>query len=616
MAGKDTPLITPADGGRFMVSVSEDTVGLLNYVAKVNFRRDGDVEARREGWTKFRPNPALPETQHAIGGKLTLLAENVRPNGERCLVAATPTTIYRFTYETGTWAVIGSGFSAAGRRWQWVTIDGFIVLNNAVDLPVSYRVEDSAVVPLKELREVGIANVGWITEYYGFLFGLNVAVIKSTALDAVMTGVNPYGPVDPALCNRIPYRVLWSEPGQPTNWAPLFRVTMNAASAAITLPFPSSIFVPGVTRVAVINGGPNGTTLGGDDAHPEGILVTAVDGNRVTLELSTDAALHYPREVQVTRWTDISAITGYKDLEGDASHLICGKELNGMLVVYRTRGIFVGRYTAQVSDPFEFRERPKCHNVPIWGEAVANIGGEYHLYPGQGNSFYAFDGVNPPTVHPVTDDYRQRFFAELGHDSDVWAIDNPITKEVWFARPSYTFCYDYLTRGGTGSEIDAEIDAAAFVTEPGTTTDCFIVSTGGNVFTYGRIDGRPTTWLRNGVNPGGVLRWGLTAFGDTRNEKILSAYLLQLDSSQTAVPLRVRLFARFSASAEPEELMDETIADPAIDGGFIPTDFLGTYFQDEIRIDTGAAVDADVRFVGRLMERSIVQSGGIARNHA
>lgn len=47
------PLITPADGGRWMTQSSSDTAGLTNYVEKVNFRREGDVEVRREGWIPF-----------------------------------------------------------------------------------------------------------------------------------------------------------------------------------------------------------------------------------------------------------------------------------------------------------------------------------------------------------------------------------------------------------------------------------------------------------------------------------------------------------------------------------------------------------------------------------
>lgn len=619
-AARPTPLITPADGGRLIASNSEDTIGLLNYVAKVNFRRDGDVEARREGWVKFRPNTGLPQGSQHLGidpvvyGKLTLLAENVRPNSDRCVIAATKTTIFRYNYSTGTWSTIGTGFSPLGRRWQTVTINGWIVFNNTVDLPVSYRVEDVAVTPVKELREVGVASVGWITEYNGFLVCLNILEVKDDQLASVMSSGSPYGIItDVTKTNHVPYRVIWSEFGEPTNWAPLFKVTMSAASATIPMPFVSSIFVPGVTRVAVVNGGPNGDTLGGDSAHPLGILVTAVGSNTITLEVPTNGSISYPREVEITRWTDINVISGYKDLQGDASHIIMGRELNGLLVVYRTKGIYIGRYTGQAGAPFEFRERPKCHNIPLWAEAVANVNGEFHLYPGTGDRFYMFDGVNVPSEHRVTDDYRKRFFDGLTATSDVWSVDNPASKEIWFARPQFTLCYDYLKQ--SASEMDFEVDAAAFVSRPGWEDEWFILGSGGGVLTYGRIDGEVTTWLRDGANPGGRLKWGRASFGDTFNEKKLHSYLMQFDSTQQAIPIGFKLWGGYTASAA-ELLLDEVIPDPTVDGGLIPTDYLAMYFQDELRIDEETAVDVDVRFIGRVMERSLVRDAAVSRNNA
>lgn len=618
MSAKATPLITPASGGRLITSESQDTVGALHYVEKVNFRRDGDVEARREGWVKFRANAELPQgTQHLdLSDKVTLLAENVRPNGDRCVIAATATTIYRYNLNTGTWSVIGSGFSALGRRWQTATIDGYIVFNNAVDLPQSYRVEDSSVTPIKELREVGIASAGWVTEYNGFLVCLNIVEVKAAELAGVMNSGQPYGLVTASLCNHVPYKVIWSEFGKPTNWSPVFEVTMGASSATIPMPFQSSVFVPGVTRVAVVNGGPNGNTLGGDSAHPEGILVTGVSTSTITLEIPTTAGLTYPRQVQVMRWTDISAISGSKDLQGDASHIICGKELNGLLMIYRTRGIYVGRYTAVVEAPFEFRERAETTNVPIWPEAVATINGEVHVYPGKGGVFYQFDGVSIPSEHHVLNDCSRTFFAGLSPASDVFVVDNPIAKEAWFARPGFTLCYDYVGRG-TLSITDAEITAAAYVNKPGSTDEWFILCIAGKVYTYGRINDVVTTWLRDGANPGGRLKWGKNAFGDTYNEKTVDSYLMQYASDQQAVPMRLRIFSGHSASSAMETLLDEVILQPTEDGGVIPLHFLATYFQDEISISTaGAPVDSDVRYIGRLMTRGVVGSRGVARNDA
>lgn len=545
--------------------------------------------------------------------KLTVLAEVVRPNSDRCIVAATATTIYRYNHLLGSWAVIGDGFSPLGKRWQTVHINGWIVFNNAVDLPVSYRVEDSAVIPLYELREVGVASVGWITHYNGFLFGMNVVTIIDAQLATVMNGVAPYGLVDPSLTNHIPYRVIWSEFGEPRNWAPVFKFILNASTDTFVLPFPSSIFVSGVTRVAVINGGPENTTLGGDIANPEGVLVTNVAGSTITLAVPTDVAVTYPREVQITRWTDITAITGYKDLQGDATEILGGKALHSVLVIYRDKGIYVARYTGNPDDPFDWKERvPGTPNVPIWMEALATVGDdEYHLYPGNGKYFFAFDGVNPPAVHAVMDETRRRFFADLTDQSDVFAVNNPLTQETWFCRPWFTVAFDYVKK--TASEIDAEIESAGIVTKPNDDFDWFLIAIGGLVYVYGRELGAPTTFLRAGINPGARLVWGRGVVRrDSFNETRIRSYQTQFSSHDGTLAMRVKLYASHSASAARTELINEVIANPGETGNMIPVHFQSIYWQDELHVE--GVEDIEVRYIGRLLEEQKIQSAGVARN--
>lgn len=551
--------------------------------------------------------------------KLTLLAELVRPNSERCIIAATATTIYRYNSGLNAWVIIGSGFSANARRWQSVPINGYMIFNNGVDLPVSYRVEDATVTPLKELREVGVASVKWIAHYNGFLFGMNVVTVIDTELPGILAGGSPYGIVPTNKTNHIPYRVIWSEFGEPTNWAPLFKVMLAGSTNTIPLPFIPSGFIAGVTRVAVINGGPENTTLGGDTAHPEGILITNIVGNSIVLEVPTDAAAgtSYPREVQITRWTDVSAISGYKDLQGDASHILGGLALHSTLIIYRDKGIYVARYTGNVADPFDWKERvPGTSNVPIWMEAVATVGDdEYHLYPGNGKYFFAFDGVNPPTIHPVMDETRKRFFAGLSDSSDVWATNNPMTAESWFCRPEFAIAFDYIKR--TASEINAEIDSAGIVTKPDWDFDWFLLSVAGSVLIYGRELGVPTTFLREGVNPGGRLVFGrgVIASGnraDAFNEKRLRSYQLHFASVQEEIAMRLKLYSAHSASAARAELVNEVIDNPAEDGGMLPMHFQALYFQDELHIEGDE--DRDVRFVGRILEGGYVHSSGVPRN--
>ena len=101
------------------------------------------------------------------------------------------------------WQEIGSGFSGDGKRWEALNINGYLVLNNGVDLPMTYRERDSVVTPIYELRDQGIASVGSIAEHNGILICLDIRQIKDTegalksAVDASVEGAHEprYSPV-------------------------------------------------------------------------------------------------------------------------------------------------------------------------------------------------------------------------------------------------------------------------------------------------------------------------------------------------------------------------------------------------------------------------------------
>ena len=147
-------------------------------------------------------SPASPATgtiSAAISERLNLFHLARRPNGETAVIAGSQRRLYRyysledpgyfegdgtadeyfitdpllggpyFESNPGEWIVIGHGFSTLGKRWEAVSINGWSVFNNSVDLPVTYRVEETSVVPIYELREQGILSVGTIAEYYGIL---------------------------------------------------------------------------------------------------------------------------------------------------------------------------------------------------------------------------------------------------------------------------------------------------------------------------------------------------------------------------------------------------------------------------------------------------------------
>lgn len=718
MASKTFP-VRVLDGGRLVTTFSTDNVGAANYVRKLNLRRQKDQEIRREGWEKF-----FGSTQYVFDGTETLLrlAELVRPNGDRVWVGASRTQIKKYDTGTATWVDIRGGltFSPDGNRWQAVRINGYLILNNGVDLPVSYRVEDAAVTQLYELRQIGIAAVGRIVEYNGFMEIADLLEIKGDQLETFLNGYSnytvadtqvkaanfsiveadtrdqfnvttgastitatlpamdatdrvyfwlkkvdggagslvtspviadeavvldavndtalvwwtgtawaarvfpsgtiptydPYGIPPAAITQRLPTFVANSEFGEPTKWAPLFTAVMPAAGTTIYLSSVPSTWTAGQTRVAVINGGPAGATLGGQTGYEDGVLVTAIGafdpvngGVPITIEVTTDTSLTYPRAVQVTRWTDLSTLVARYNLQGDGSAIIGLETLGEQLIIFRTTGIYIGRYSGDATNPFIFRPSYQGPNVPFSGDCVGSVNGDYLLYPSVQGRFCAFDGTSWPEFHAVTDDARSLFFDDLLPDDEVWCVNNPMTRELWFMRPDLTFCHDY--EFGTVSEMDEQIDAAAFGQRPGSLDQWFVMGIGRFTYVYGLVTGADpiTTWLRDGDVPTAILRSGLIDAKDPVNEKTLLMYCPVLASPSPDVAIQVQLYGTYSPSVTPVALMNppENLPTPAGEA-FFSTAYDQIYFADQITLTDDR--DVDFRLVSRQFEMDRIGTGG------
>lgn len=712
------------DGGNLVTqpAVSLENVGPADFTKLVNLRRSKDQLIRQEGWIKFQPLPAIANQWVFDGSEAVLrLAECVRPNGDRVVIGASRTKIKRFNTGTGAWDTIGSGYAAGGVRWQVADINGYLLFNNAVDLPQAFRQEWNAVVPIYEMREVGIARVGRITEYNGFLFLGDVTEIQADQLDKWMNGystyvktldvakaanfnilaadttkqfnvttgagnvvatlvtapvppptfwcwlkkadagaghvtvspaivnqpidlanindialiwsdgnayhakvfaggvipaTDPYGTPPTDILNRFPYEVAWSEFGEPIRFAPRFSVYMTAASAVLTLPFASHAFVANESYVAVIGGGPDEGILGGDSSNPNGILITAISGKQITLQASTDAAITYPRTVQVTRFRDVSTLVGKSLLQGDGSRILGMLAIQNQIAIYRDTGIYMGRYTGNVDSPFAFRPRvEKCNNIPINGDVIVSSNGERHVFPGRGGRFYSFDGTTQPEVFSTCDNARDIFFNGLLSTDEPFAVQNPLTKQIWFCRPGTTLCYDY--ENDKVSEMDAEIGGIPFfLKKPLTDDNWFILGIGKNVYTYGLTSQAITailTWARDLVVPVAWWRAGLVHFGDQMNEKFLQNYTPVISSPSPDIEMTVQLRSTYNPSGALADLLTpvETLPSPAGDN-FVATAFQAIYFQDEVRItDTR---DVDVRISARFFEVDLIKAAGVTRS--
>lgn len=208
-----------------MSAVSADSAGVLNYTVKRDFRRVLDREIRAEGNDYFRPNTSIPLGDQPFPNSpnttepITLEVMARQPNGRTAVIAGTPTTLFRFFaldngayfqgdgtpaeyfedvgpdtpyYDDnpGVWLVIGTGFSPFAQRWECELINGYLVLNNGVDLPVTYRVEENSVRPIYEMRELGIASVGNITTINSLLVCGDVSQIQSDKLVEILSNIS------------------------------------------------------------------------------------------------------------------------------------------------------------------------------------------------------------------------------------------------------------------------------------------------------------------------------------------------------------------------------------------------------------------------------------------
>lgn len=421
----------------------------------------------------------------------------------------------------------------------------------------------------------------------------------------------PYGIPPDEILQHIPDEQAWSELGEPKNWAPLLGATMAAASTIIYLPFIPQNWVAGQTRVAVVGGGPDGGTLGGQTDSPDGILITAIGafsaanmGYAITLETTTDTANTYPLHVDVLRWQDVSAFTGKQRL-GNGSRITAMFPLNGQQIISHEHGFFVNRFTANLDAPMALREKYQGANVPMNGDCIAAYNSELIIYPTHGRNFYSFDGIADPIIHRLCDDAKDLFFDDLVDTDRIWAVNNPLTQELWFLRPDLVMAYCYDPDSFGVSEMDAQIDAAVFATKPDADEKWFVLGLANLVMVYGMENGVATTWFRNDVATTAQLTSGLAYMGTHSSEKSVLSFTPLLGSASPDTDFEVQLRTTHNANAALTDLLDPVAELPDPEGdNLIPIWFQGNYFQDELEVVDEE--DVDFRFIGRVWEFEVV----------
>lgn len=550
-----------------------------------------------------------------LGADPTLIFTARRDDGKTALIVGTATTLFRFwvpesypiyesgVYESGVvgnvcagvWLTIGSGFSTQNaRRWQAKNVAGYAVFNNGVELPVTYHLDDFAVVPIWELREQGVAFVGEIEEMAGILVCADVGMIHDDYLPTVMGAVG-YGSFyngQESHYDRVHYRVIWGDPQGPRRWGSSVPGAMTAGSRVLTVSYDISSIAQG-DEVRVIGAGENGADL----------VTTLLYKSTATSWILADEAETAVTEAAVSRSDAATLIVGRYDLLDIASPILRVKKFQDRLIVAKSTGFVVGEYTGEAGLPFVFQTvQATEEEVEFlhWRNTLIDVGGQYLLYAGE-TDFFTFDLVTRrPRVHPALSLCRNLFFdavAGLGQES-VFAAVNGFTKEVWFVLPASGSDKALALYYGGGPERERCSTVGTAYTALGLapvpvaganrgTEPKFLLAgiAGGTLVEYAYDRTGPLRWLRRGSTYSSLLASGYADFGDAANEKHVSAYLVLLASQSPNTSLALGILT----GRNPSEALSHLTSSPITvnSPGTRCVQYLhamGHLFQDQITV--------------------------------
>lgn len=631
--------LRPTEGGQLSTRPSQEVSSVNNYVTKENWRRDLDQEIRREGWLYFQPATDRElGTQHlAVNAPVTLLHMVRRPNGRTAVIAAAGDKLYRFfaledpyyfvdaymeddcvyiDCEQADWIVIGEGFdTTTAHRWEAVDINGWVILNNGVDLPVSYRVEDYAVTPLYELRENGIVSVGTIAAYNSMLVCADTTEIRDDYFDLVLGGVDPYGPVSSDYTIRVQYRIVVSNLGDPTSFGSNGNASVSANGTVIYwTTFRPSWAVAGA-EITIAGAG----TLGGN-------LTTTIVSSGLLTSIIAAPAVTAVTSALVLGTAFIGGTAGRYDLQDDGSQILKMLSLETRLVVYRNKSIFLGSYSGTEGNPLSFEKVYEGDKTLYYRYTLVSVDGLYHLFAGA-NSILRFDLTtrSPAEIDPL-ELCKDLFYetATLVNENLIFAENNPINKEVWFCYPitetglsggptGYrVLAYDYLY--GTCSTIDSGFTAAAYVEKPLSTVasrateNWFILGTSdGFVLQNGKTNEGFEIFSRLGEAYTSTLKGGLVAPATDFNETDLRSYVLKYSSHSAEYPVQVTLYKTNSPQDPVTQFVSRLLDTPRLRNLF-PVWARAIYFQDKLTV---GGIDNPVRLSSRTFETSSVDSRSV-----
>lgn len=583
------------DGGRLLPDLPVGVIGAANFDEKVNFVSEIGEIRKRSGWDYPAPTEDwLGDglADFASGQPAEAIAPIRRPNGTYAIVGCGAGFIKVFDYDLNQWATIGSGyatqFDEGFRWWQIVSDAGYAVFNNGRDLMCTWQVGDAAVRPDYEFREAGYASCGLICEYVdGVLMCADILEINDDDMADVMNDPLPYKTIlDGATTTRITFERVWSNVGNPRDFAATVPGTVDAYSSpySLDLAWPMASFA--VNDEIIVEGA---GTAGGN-------LQTTIANISGTIITLTDPALTTVTDVAVFKATALDSIVGYDQIEDDGSAIILQIPLKTQLMTFKASGhIWQTYYTGDLDTPFaKDRVTKKPGVCPRFPRAVVNITNddneEYLLFPGA-KHFYRFDlGSQAPKQEPLfMGAEKDLFFSRIQGLGvyEVWAADNTCTDEIFFAYPWRDYEVEYYgsaraiaLKYAKGCESIAEIDSfnftcAASVEKPlgGFTCDeiesWFLMGDGeGKITLYGESNLEVITRRRYGEKFDASVAGGLTAFGQDSNGKYLRRFSIMLSNPNASAATTVTIYGTRATNAPVVALETKTLTDPRYPGAF------------------------------------------------
>lgn len=615
--------VNVADGGKLQCDVPVASVGSASYLEKSGWRRESNgkvsEEVKREGMDFFWPNAGQAITlQKTIIAATAVqqMGEARRGNGTSVPVGVAGQYICWFDYDNHTWTPIGWGYATSGiRRWQIVLIADFVVFNNGVDLPCSWQIGDGAVTPLYELRERGVASVGVIWEYNAILKCGDILQIDDYNLGVIMTGGDPYGRItDPAQTERVQYREIWSNNGDPRDWGATVNGTIGTGTPTLVLDWPLASLVQGDT-IEIIGAGVSG-----------GNLTTVIDNISGTTITVHNNASTTATNTPVQKPAALTGIVGYYDFQTDGSAIIRGIKLGNREIIVKETGFFVGYYTGDVDTPFVYDECPAGSAVPFFPWTLVNVKDQYLLFAGE-RYFYRFSlSALRSEIDPVMADCKDTLFFSRVSTADkdnIFAVVNPCTNEV-FIHYRYvvggTYYYAVVARDFQNECADnittMPFQCAAVIHKPKANRDSddielwyIMGGLDGTVTLYGKTNLAVLTQQRYGVSF--LSRWlsGLEAFGDPNNEKIVKTWTPIFSAAGSAAALTFKLYGADDTNQTPVLLETKVLTNATLPR-FAPLYYQKIYFQECVECSANAAV----RIAGRVWEATSLGAGPITRN--